>query len=523
VEFKNSAFNYYRRPCNGGSGTVWSDHGGGLKNKFYDPCTPTPLSIHNRIPQRSVKGVSSGGSVFPTTPQNNSKRIQPVSVPRKPPDLQNSALFPSIGESLADNGVPDRRQSFPPTANHNNNIRGPCEMSPQDRKLKKLENKFTINSSTGEDTANCFGTPNPQSPAPSKIKPRKYSSISTITVHKSPSSENAVIVKESSPRKIPRSAELFADLTPEIMEEVDELAQQYSSVLDNNICFHVLDEITLLLRLVASGSGGLANSKFNQKLSTLGQQVYFVIKVLSLQLISSLTSIDPTVIQILIQKYPHRIPKPVRKHFECWVNEQLRQKSESELAELAKSPPSLTSKPSEFHNCVTFRSETDGRSNFPCQGDFHAFCKQRDLFYTIKNSWNGRESGTSFTSLSTRESDPIYPKIKALFHLNSSWANLSHLAALFTSQFILDTVEDLQKKEQENNKLGNFKDEQMRSLIESNPDKFAKLRDRMSMSTTSESLKECLSFAKYFLGVASSPAFNQHLSDRLSYEITQVK
>jgi hypothetical protein len=466
-----------------------------------------------------------------------------MSVPRKPPDIQNTELFPSLGESLgaADSG-PNRRQSFPPEHFPGNN--SGCALSPTERKLKKLESKFRgAELSSSDGTSNGFTINRLEV----KVKPKR-ASITTISVSQSPT-ESSFTTKEGS-RKVPRSAELFVELTPEVIQEVDKLAAQYSSILDNNICCNILEEFTLLLQLVASGKGGPSTGKLTPKLSSLAQQVYFVIKVLSLQLDSALISVDPLIIQLLVQKYPHRIPKPVRKHFDTWVEDQLRKKEEAHRVEMAKSPSllSASNKPSQFHQCVTFHSETDGRANFPSQGDFHAFCKQRDLFYTIKNMWKEREAqgGTFVAQLqqpvgdfkttgnrnnfnrmtSARDPDPLYSKIKALFHLNSSGANLSHLAALFTSQFVLDSMDGYTEIAPRgvDGKEGTWKNEEMRTIMESNPDRFAKLQDRMSMGYLNDaSQADLLAFSRYFLGVASNPGFNQHLADRLTHEIHQVR
>lgn len=461
-------------------------------------------------------------------PNPQVRRIQPVSAPRKPPDIQNLALFPPIEDSGADincGSSPFAKEEVAPSS------RGGV-LSEDEKKLRRLENKLQgrrqqLSGSRTED----------------ELTGRR-----TTFDLSCPEVEEHPLLITSKKRVCPRSAEFFGEITPEIATRIDQMAVQHSALLDRNCSPNpnILEELSLLLQLIASSRPltDVGSCTLGGNLTTMAQQVFFAIKVLTLQLNGSLVSIDPEVIQLLVEKYPHRIPKPFRKHFQGWIEDQSNRNVQGD-----NEFPSR--KPSEYHRCVTFRSETDGRSNFPSQGNFHAFCKQRDLFYSIKSGWeegnqpltNGSREGNNISSFGKATpspsyngysssskpikighfirdvvpADPLHKKIRTLFNLNSSWVNLSHFAALLSEQFIMDSMEESREKTKV------VQDDVMKVLQLSDLDRLTKLSNRMSSTSESDSKsKDSFTFLQYFITTTASPAFNQHLVDRICYEIREV-
>lgn len=80
---------------------------------------------------------------------------------------------------------------------------------------------------------------------------------------------------------------------------------------------------------------------------------------------------------------------------------------------------------------VCFISDTDNRENFPSDQSFHAFRRQRDLFYEILRIWekNHLLSGWNFNTA-------LSGKIRSLLSLHDCAVNFMHLARLFKGQLL---------------------------------------------------------------------------------------
>lgn len=80
---------------------------------------------------------------------------------------------------------------------------------------------------------------------------------------------------------------------------------------------------------------------------------------------------------------------------------------------------------------VCFISDTDNRENFPNDPSFHAFRKQRDLFYEILRIWekNRLQADWNFAVA-------LGGKIRALLSLHNNSVNFVHLARLFKAQLL---------------------------------------------------------------------------------------
>lgn len=516
---------------------------------FDDPLTST--SAPSKIKIKSV----------PNSPCNNlsrtqslpvRKKVQIKSAPLKPPDIGSSSLFPSVEESASlYSPVPKRiplkssssnssivSNSF---ANNENSSENVFSLA-RDQKFKTLEAKLTeplLRRQQSEEVS-----------SPSPISHNRRASFNISELPTTPS------------RKTPRSAKLFSELSSERRQHLDELAGNYAKSIDSNQCRNILDELEFLFQLfntsvmttsssfnsiVKISNGSTASATSAPLLCNAAEQAYFVIKVVISQLDKLFVSIPPYVPQLIIDNYPHKIPKPVRKHIEDWIA-----KEKQNILKRASTTITNVNEniPLDLVKTVTFQSEKDGRANFLHQTDFHAFCKQRDLFYSIRESWsnagnNGGPSsssgmimdrnkarmsfpppapiagtsgsgGGSSSSNSARFVDSVPFKVQSLFQMNRNPTNLFHMASLFVSHYLLEA------RAQE---VGGMpKDDTMKEFFQSNPTKLQQLNSRFSMNDVAETLEESgtqLAFQKQFL-LASSPKFVQHVVDRLVMEITKV-
>ncbi|ODN01171.1 Protein disks lost [Orchesella cincta] len=329
-------------------------------------------------------------------------------------------------------------------------------------------------------------------------------------------------------RKTPRSAKLFAELSADRRQKLDEMAEKYSKSIDTNQCRNVLDELEFLFQLFNTTNNNAPKSVSGQELEVpllfnAAEQAYFVIKVVIGQLDKIIFNLPTYVLQLIIDNYPHKIPKPVRKHIEDWI-----------IAQKSKAVPVSVEEPIriDLGNTVCFQSEKDGRANFPNQNDFHAFCKQRDMFYSIRDTWTSSSNSSPVGLITDRSKSrmsfpPVNPtplsradslsiKVQSLFQLNRNPTNLYHMASLFVSHYLLEA------RAQE---IGGIpKDDHMQEFFQSNPTKLLQLNSRVSTSaeTLESDQSPKLAFQKQFL-LSCSPKFVQHVVDRLLMEIIQTE
>lgn len=476
--------------------------------------------------------------------------MQIKSAPLKPPDIGSSSLFPSVEESASlyspvprriplKNSSSNSSNASNSFANNNSSSENVFSLA-RDQKIKTLEAKLTeplLRRQQSEEIS-----------TPSPISHNRRASFNISELPTTPS------------RKTPRSAKLFSELSSERRQHLDDLAENYAKSIDSNQCRNILDELEFLFQLfntsmmtttssfntiVKISNGSTTSAASAPLLCNAAEQAYFVIKVVISQLDKLFVSIPPYVLQLIIDNYPHKIPKPVRKHIEDWIA-----KEKENILKRASTAITNTDEniPVDLVKTVTFQSEKDGRANFLHQTDFHAFCKQRDLFYSIRESWantgnNGSPSsgmimdrnkarmsfpppapaagtsgsgGGSSSSSTARFVDSVPFKVQSLFQMNRNPTNLFHMASLFVSHYLLEA------RAQE---IGGMpKDDTMQEFFQSNPTKLQQLNSRFSMNDVAETLEESgshLAFQKQFL-LASSPKFVQHVVDRLVMEISKV-
>lgn len=158
---------------------------------------------------------------------------------------------------------------------------------------------------------------------------------------------------------------------------------------------------------------------------------------------------------------------------------------------------------------VCFNLDTDNRQNFPNELSFHAFRKQRDLFYEILRIWEIQHLSPSFNFSFT-----LSGKIQSLFLLSDETTNFIHFARLFKAQ-LLSTCRSTD--------CDNFL-----TSLEIDAQKLSRLRNRCvtrenrTEDTTSPQFNGSEEFYRDFILVAGNYIFNRHLSDAFIEEIFEL-
>ncbi|KAJ8939318.1 hypothetical protein NQ314_011176 [Rhamnusium bicolor] len=167
---------------------------------------------------------------------------------------------------------------------------------------------------------------------------------------------------------------------------------------------------------------------------------------------------------------------------------------------------------------ICFNLDTDNRENFPNDFSFHAFRKQRDLFYEILRIWEVSHmlSGWNFAV-------SLGGKIKSLFSLQNEPANFMHFSRLFKAQ-LLTTCRKSQKEEGLTENQMPF----LSSLANVDADKLNRLRNRLVTKQSANGINSLPSFTghqefyKDFIIEAANYVFNKHLCDTLIAEIVEL-
>lgn len=146
--------------------------------------------------------------------------------------------------------------------------------------------------------------------------------------------------------------------------------------------------------------------------------VYFAITALETQT-KIIQLYDKATIRLLAEN--HRV-KEFAPNFSKKLITCSEENSESSYAE---------SIPDDSQTNVCFNIDTDNQAIFPHQSSFHAFRKQRDLFYEILRIWEIHHLTADWNF-----ANGLSGKISALFALHNGSANLMHLARLFKNQLL---------------------------------------------------------------------------------------
>lgn len=206
-------------------------------------------------------------------------------------------------------------------------------------------------------------------------------------------------------------------------DELDIAITLYLHVFQNNLILNRTGEVYFLVSLLISNKTALREDVSNASadegilsiFESIHNNVYFSAQVLS-RIINDLCFLDCTTLQLIVENdrfknFVRDVPR---------VSMVPRQKSES-LVMLFGDAGRLN---------VCFNSDTDNRENFPSEASFHAFRKQRDLFYEILMTWEQNHMGAAW------HFGMLVSKIRSLMTIRTDASNYRHLAKLFKAQLL---------------------------------------------------------------------------------------
>ncbi|XP_033735346.1 codanin-1-like isoform X2 [Pecten maximus] len=295
-------------------------------------------------------------------------------------------------------------------------------------------------------------------------------------------------------------------------DKLDVLAELYSSCLKDNLLPNLAVEIYFVVQLMTSRSadvelvsstGGLDMIDTNFFCS-VHNAVYFAVKVLESQ-VGFLRCLDRCTLRLLSENQRIAV---FSETLTDWM-----------ILEHDLGPKPVPAFPKSPIGGVSFQAETDNRKNFPNDASFHLFKKQRDTFYELLREWeaNHMSSGWSVAAF-------LGDKIRALVNFKTELANHVHFARLFQSQLITMCKGDGSLKPD-----GDDEDDALlNQLKRTNPEKFKRLQERFIMPLSvggpcpAPSFPGCQEFFRDFIMAASSPIFNQHLTDTFSAKVMEL-
>lgn len=225
--------------------------------------------------------------------------------------------------------------------------------------------------------------------------------------------------------------EIFGEITEVTnTKQLEILIELYSSMLTENLVLNPCNEMYFILSLLLTKTDRIKlTSRILQLLGTIHNKIFFAAKVLETQT-HFLKALDKTTLKHLTENpnLRHFSPKLVAELTAC-----ISDKSEVNIDIEAVADTS-----SSRNTNVCFISDTDNRTNFPSDEAFHAFRKQRDLFYEILRIWemNRLKAGWNF-------SVSLGGKIKAVATLSNDPFNMVQLSRLFKAQLLNSCCEGL--------------------------------------------------------------------------------
>ncbi|OWF46147.1 codanin-1-like isoform X2 [Mizuhopecten yessoensis] len=295
-------------------------------------------------------------------------------------------------------------------------------------------------------------------------------------------------------------------------DQLDVLAELYSCCLKENLLPNLAVEIYFVVQLMTSRSadtelvsstGGLDTIDTNFFCS-VHNAVYFAVKVLESQ-VSFLRCLDRCTLRLLSE------------------NQRIASFSETLIDWLTlehdSGPKPVPAFPKSPIGGVSFQAETDNRKNFPNDCSFHLFKKQRDTFYELLREWEAHHMSSGWSVAAF-----LGDKIRALINFKTELANHIHFARLFQSQLITMCKGDGSLKPDGDDEG----DALLSQLKRTNPEKFKRLQERFIMPLSvggpcpAPSFPGCQEFFRDFIMAASSPIFNQHLTDTFSAKVMEL-
>lgn len=214
------------------------------------------------------------------------------------------------------------------------------------------------------------------------------------------------------------------------IQQLDNLIRIYVFLLNNNLTLNIATEMHFLISLLLSKQyinyelhendadiQMISDNVENQAdlFKTVHNCIYFAVNVLRSQTL--LKTFDRPTLKMLYE------------------NERVKLFSEeyhSTLLSMYNNKLEQTRENIEIvHNNVCFMSDTDNRENFATDASFHAFRKQRDLFYEILRIWERNHYLPEWNF-----GMALSGKIRSLLHLYNDPVNYRHFTRLFKMQLL---------------------------------------------------------------------------------------
>lgn len=168
---------------------------------------------------------------------------------------------------------------------------------------------------------------------------------------------------------------------------------------------------------------------------------------------------------------------------------------------------------------VAFDDSTDSREHFPCDSNFRAFRKQRDLFYSLFRDWQRHQFGSGETFAAR------FPhRVAEILHTCSDPCNLSHLARLVLGQLMTSCCGGLELDEE-----GNIDEKFLLDLKSASPQKMEKLQERFlqPFKVGGPCPSHCFTgsqiFFYEFCKFATNSIFLQHFKDQCVMKIVEFE
>lgn len=200
------------------------------------------------------------------------------------------------------------------------------------------------------------------------------------------------------------------------------LAKVYGSFLRQNVVVNVTTEIYFLISILVSAGNTKPDSQADI-FRNVHNRVYFASKSLALQG-DFLQILDRHTLKLLTENYALKL----------YASDLIGPLQAAYKNKTAVSPikPDRCSQSN-----VCFISDTDNRDNFPNDASFHAFRKQRDLFYDVLRVWEVHHGQTGWSYAAA-----LGGKIKALLNMHNEPANYVHFSRLFKGQLLMNSLSD---------------------------------------------------------------------------------
>ncbi|KAK6181105.1 hypothetical protein SNE40_009036 [Patella caerulea] len=297
-------------------------------------------------------------------------------------------------------------------------------------------------------------------------------------------------------------------------EKLDIIAELYSRCLDEHLFPNISVELYFLTQLLTSLSEEIKTESktINEDLEdvslflTVHNAVYFSVSVLKKQL-RLLKYLDKSVVKLLAEN------KRIVDFSPALQNDLMK------LYEQSSFIKSSAFCPRSSIGGVSFQADTDNRKNFPNDRLFHLFKKQRDMFYELIREWEEKRLSNGWSV-----SDMLGDRIRYLINVKTDLANHLHFGRLFLSQLISMCKGDgtIRTDDDDDNIA------LLAHLKKTNPEKFKRLQERFIQPFSvggpcpPSSFPGNQEFFREFILCASSPVFNQHLSNIFTAKIKKL-